>query len=143
MSKKSEMLEACRQAIKENPNNRGLLLRIKMPNGEIEVSCNPRASSKLDYIDQTYNDNLEHNNNNKIRIIGYEVMVNKDIPIGFGMVIDIAKAGHKIRRKTWEEGLVAYAEDNKFQTRNKSEVVKEWTPTQEDMFATDYEIVKG
>lgn len=143
MSKKSEMLEEARQAIKSNPSNRGIMLRIRMASGEIETICNPKATEKLNYIDQAYDDALKHKSNNKISIVGYEILANQEIPLTFGIAIDMAKIGNKVRRKAWEEGTVTYVDENKIYKRDKSERVTEWLPSQEDMFATDYEIYKG
>ena len=107
MSSKSEFYERyCK--VKDDDGLMGVTLYIHMPNDEVETISNPNVADKVDYILETYTDDLVHTNNEKIYIVGYE-FVTYDGLISFGEAIEFAKEGFQIARKGWN-GKSQYVE---------------------------------
>ena len=108
-----------------------------MPTHEIEIIKNTNVSNKIDYIKNTYDDNLRHKNNKDICIIGWNFITKANIDIG--MVVNLLQAGVKIRRGDWFDYEYIYYDQNTNVILDEHGDI--WQPTTVDLFATNWEAV--
>ncbi len=137
-----------------------ITLFIHMPSGETEIISNPRVPGKMAYIDKTYNDDLVHSNSDKIKIENYAFETQEET-MDFGSTQLNLLAGHRMARKGWNgKGIFIglstpeeciemtrpflYIDTTGLQTTNpdapKDRVP--WFPSQTDMLAEDWVVVK-
>lgn len=71
MTNLEHLIESFNEASKEfGKENTGILLFLKMPDGETEMLANPNGLKKIAYIAETYTENLKHKNNENVSIVG-------------------------------------------------------------------------
>lgn len=115
-----------------------ITLFIKMPTNEIEMIKNTNVANKIDYIKNTYDDNLRHKHNQDVCIIGWKFSLQYDLNIG--MVVSLLQTGLKLRRGDWFDYEYIYYDQQSNAILDENESI--WQPTNVDLFATNWEVVE-
>lgn len=79
-----------------------VILRIEMPDGSVETIVNHNVDRKIEYIFNTYTEELTHKNNNKIKIIGFSITGDKLLE-SFGAALQCIQSNLKMARLDWDE----------------------------------------
>lgn len=129
-------------------------LFIRMPSGELELIVNDNVENKVNYINSAYNDDLVHNNSDKIVIENYDFTARPAI-FDFPSAIKALKGGHRVMRKGWNGkgmwlGLCVPENKENEESQYKflpyivmktaDNGIVPWLANQTDMLAEDWEI---
>lgn len=147
MTKKEELIKAYEEL--EGKEIDCVTLFIHMPTGETEVIVNPRIAEKIEYINKTYNDELVHNNCDKIYIEDYLFSLKQD-GYSFGMALEEVKEGKGMRLPQWKEDVVIraqYPDENSKMTAPYLYVESRfgrvpWKETMIELFAENWQVVE-
>lgn len=106
------------ELLKKGIHIREIILCIAMPSGETEIIVNPNVANKIEYIKNTYDDNLVHPSNENIYIDSWKFVEGEPNTYSFGQAIAIAKEGAAIARKNWNgpNQFVYYVGPNKYKS---------------------------